>query len=221
MLRSHACRDHGLRHYNIHATFHMLPGLQLDELILDVTDAIREFKCGEEYRPEFGHVSALIECGTGWKRLVVICRYRIARWWSHKKAGDNRTTRIAQPKCWDDRLKARDGEESGAMVRMYKPCSVSRGAKALEDLRFDRRPPEGYKRFNQEIQTMPTKYAQFNIGLPDGMDDAYTIIVAERGRGVDYVQQATHTGHKGRHMGSIRKLIGKRTWEQAEEYKVR
>ena len=92
----------------------LLPGLCLDTLVVE--DCWHGFGMGDGWRDvtTYFDIEALLN-GNAWKELTYItpCTDFIASGYDHRRK------RLAQPESWDALIKERDGEESGAEVKMF------------------------------------------------------------------------------------------------------
>ncbi|KAL1968329.1 hypothetical protein VTN77DRAFT_1858 [Rasamsonia byssochlamydoides] len=99
---------------------------------------------------------------------------------------------VRQLQGWDALLKARDGQDSGASVKMYvaKQPGVQ-GATAR---------PETREEFN---------VVSLISNLPDGSDTREVLVVAKRGDKADFAVDRSNS--------RLRRALGKRTWQKVRE----
>lgn len=92
----------------------LLPGLNLDTLVVE--DCWHNFGMGDGWRDvtTYFDIESLLKCDA-WKELTYItpCTDFIASGYDHRRK------RVAQPEAWDELIKERDGDNSGASVAMY------------------------------------------------------------------------------------------------------
>lgn len=151
----------------------LLPGLHLDQLVVD--DCFHGFGLVDTWRDvvTYFDIETLLNCDA-WKELVYISPntdFLVSGY-------DFRKKRVAQPENWDNMLKERDGELSGAGVTMWI---------ASESVKDD---SEG------EIATLRPWSAQPghaviedpSLASPDQNLRGEVRIVARRGRRNNYVQ---------------------------------
>lgn len=93
--------------------FSLLPGLSLDTLIVE--DCWHGFGMGDGWRDltTYFDIESLL-MSHAWKELtyITVCPDFLTSGYDHRRK------RVAQPESWDALIKERDGEDSGAEVRM-------------------------------------------------------------------------------------------------------
>jgi hypothetical protein len=173
-------------------TLPMFPGLQLDVLTVGdcyhfsghVNDA--GGACGTYY-----DIQTMLEAD-GWKEL----RYIIPTTEFMTSHEDEYRSRVAQPAGWDKKLREKDGETSGAEVRMYVAGQMS--------LAGSTEPPftrSSWEAVPGHLLPLPP--------LPDW--DREVIVIAKRGAGAKYVQDgSTMREH-------IRRLLDKMSWAELKK----
>lgn len=100
--------------YYFHNALSMLPGLHLDQLIVE--DCFHGYGLVDTWRDivTYFDVESLIK-SEAWKELIYITPntdFIVSGY-------DHRRKRVAQPDSWDELLKEKDGETSGAEVEMW------------------------------------------------------------------------------------------------------
>lgn len=116
--------------YNFCNALRLLPGIHLEQLVVE--DCFHGHGLVDTWRDvvTYFDIESLIMCDA-WKELVYITPSTdfIASGYDHRRK------RLPQPKVWNEMLKERDGEQSGAEVQMWitpdkSSASTQEGARA-------------------------------------------------------------------------------------------
>jgi len=178
--------------YYFYNAFSMLPGLHLDQLIVE--DAFHGVGMVDTWRDvvTYFDIEGLIKCDA-WKELVYITPTP-----DFISSGyDHRRKRVAQPENWDALLKEKDGVNSGAEVQMWiTPDSASRATENCPPRPWSAQP--GHKVIED-----------YQIAGPDQELKGEVRIVARRGKRAPYIQTGISEKHtwlelKGREGGFAR-----------------
>lgn len=165
----------------------LLPGLHLQHLVVE--DSFHGFGLVDGWRDvvTYFDIEALLK-SDAWNELLYITPNTdfIASGYDHRRK------RAAQPENWDALLKERDGEESGAEVRMFISPIPSNYGETQDELIPQ---PWSAKPGHEVIEN-------FRIAGPDQDLKGIVTIKARRGKKATYVQ----TG-----------LSEKRTWKELKE----
>jgi hypothetical protein len=168
-------------------TLPMFPGLQLD--VLTVEDCYhfsgikndRRGACGTYY-----DIQTALEAD-GWQEL----HYVIPTTEFMTSDQDPFTGRVAQPAGWDKKLREKDGETSGAEVRMYIA---------------DQKSPDGLAEDSFTRSSWEAVPCHLLPPLPSFEWDREVIVIAKRGAGAKYVQDGSMMREH------IRRLLDKMSW---------
>ncbi|KAF2793867.1 hypothetical protein K505DRAFT_349645 [Melanomma pulvis-pyrius CBS 109.77] len=165
----------------------LLPGLHLQRLVVE--DSFHAFGLVDSWRDvvTYFDIEALLK-SDAWKELLYITPNT-----DFITSGyDHRCERVAQPENWDALLKERDGEESGADVRMFISPTVG-----IYDGSQDESEPQPWSaKPGHEV------LKNHRVAGPDQDLKGIVMIHARRGKNANYVQ----TG-----------LSEKRTWKELKE----
>ena len=113
-----------------------LPGLQLDQLLVDATQCVNE--------DAWFSIHTLIGSGKGWRTAVIWALHEGFLIWECNGFGPE--CKIwAQPASWDAIVKQRDGPASGARVEIFQESFPGSGQEALESPDFDNLTLHGFQ----------------------------------------------------------------------------
>jgi hypothetical protein len=155
----------------------LLPGLCLDTLVVE--DCWHGFGLGDGWRDvtTYFDIENLLK-SSAWKQLTYItpCTDFLASGYDHRRK------RVAQPENWNDLLKERDGEDSGAQVQMM--IVPYKQEKATGDARTE----DG--RIMQSWWAKPGHEVieNFRVAAPDQDLKGEVRIIAHRGKRANAVQ---------------------------------
>jgi hypothetical protein len=183
--------DRSYTTFHMAHTLPMFPGLQLD--VLTVADGYHFSglvndpwgACGTYY-----DIQTLLEAD-GWKEL-----HYIIPTIEFMTSYHDEWSRVAQPAGWDKKLREKDGETSGAEVRMYVADQKSSAGSA--------EPP-----FTRSSWEAVPGYLLPPPAAPDW--DREVIIIAKRGAGAKYVQDSSMMRDR------IRRLLDKMSWAELKK----
>ncbi|KAF2020547.1 hypothetical protein BU24DRAFT_416222 [Aaosphaeria arxii CBS 175.79] len=159
--------------YFFHNALALLPGLNLERLVVE--DSFHGHGLVEGWRDvvTYFDIEGLIKCD-GWKELEYITPNP-----DFITSGyDHRRKRVAQPENWDSLLKERDGDTSGAEVRMF----ITVVPKPSEGAKGKQIPRPWAARPGQEVAE------NWRLSTPEQELKGEVSIVARRGRRAHYVQ---------------------------------
>jgi hypothetical protein len=179
----------GYTTFSMAHTLPMFPGLQLD--VLTVEDCYHFSGSKNDQRGACGtyyDIQTALEAD-GWKEL----HYVIPTTEFMTSDQDEFRTRVAQPAGWDKKLREKDGETSGAEVRMY--VADHKSSAGLAEDPFTRSPWEAVP--GHLLPPPPT----FEW-------DREVIVIAKRGAGAKYVQDGSMM------RDHIRRLLDKMSWAE-------
>jgi hypothetical protein len=180
--------------FNMAHTLPMFPGLQLD--VLTVEDCYhfsgqkndQRAPCGTYY-----DIQNALEAD-GWKEL----HYIIPTKEFMTSDLDEFRSRVAQPAGWGKKLREKDGETSGAEVRMYVADQ-----KASDDLAEDSFTRSSWEAVPGHLLPQPPSFADWSFEW-----DREVTVIAKRGAGAKYVQDGSMMH------GHIRRLLEKMSWAE-------
>jgi hypothetical protein len=178
--------------FNMAHTLPIFPGLQLD--LLTVEDGYHFSGLVNDPRGAYGtyyDIQTLLEAD-GWKEL----HYIIPTTEFMTSYDDEFRSRVAQPAGWNKKLREKDGETSGAEVRMYVADQKSSAGLAKGPSTRS-----SWEAVPGHLLSPPAS--------PDW--DREVIIIAKRGAGVKYVQDGSMMRDK------IRRLLDKVSWAELKK----
>jgi hypothetical protein len=186
----------------------MLPifqGLKLDSLMVEDCYHDEGVNDGWGDMGTYYTIERLLE-SDGWKEL----HFTSPTTEFLSSENDSRNTRVAQPAGWDKLLKGRDGEESGAEVKMYLAAEPNvAGAAEVPQTRMiydavpGQIPPDSVMRVKSP--------ADGGYGVRDVAREV--LVVAKRGRNASYLQNGSAL-HK-----DIKDLVSTMSWLEIKEKK--
>jgi len=165
----------------------LLPGLHLERLIVE--DSFHGFGLVDGWRDvvTYFDIEALLK-SDAWKEFVYITPNTdfLASGYDHRRK------RVAQPENWDALIKERDGEKSGAEVRMFITPEPNSSA-SLQGIGIPQ--PWSAKPGHEVIEN-------FRVAGPDQDLKGEVTIIARRGEKISHVQIG---------------LSEKRTWKELKK----
>ncbi|KAF1998298.1 hypothetical protein P154DRAFT_262191 [Amniculicola lignicola CBS 123094] len=173
--------------YYFHNALSLLPGLMLEELVVE--DCYHGFGLVDGWRDvvTYFDIEGVLK-SDAWKTFVYVSPNTefITSGYDHRKQ------RLAQPENWDYMLKDRDGEESGAEVKMFITPYLKGGA--VTNVREEKQETIPWKAIpGHEV------VEDWRLGTPEQELKGEVKIVARRGKKVGVVQKG---------------LKEKRTWKE-------
>jgi hypothetical protein len=192
--------------FSMPAMLPMFPGLKLDRLVVEDCYHDEGVNDGWGDIGTYYTIERLLEID-GWKEL-----YFTSPTTEFLSSGnDSRNTRVAQPAGWDKLLKGRDGEQSGAEVKMYlatKPNVAGAAEMPQTRMIYDAVPGQIPPGFEMRVKSS----ADDDYDARD-VDAREVLVVAKRGRNASYMQDGSAL-HKG-----IKDLVSTMSWLEIKEKK--
>lgn len=197
------CDDHYYTTFNMSSTLPMFPGLQLD--VLTVEDCFHDpgvndgwGDCGTYY-----DIGSLLR-EDGWKEL----HYITPTTEFMTSQNDAYKDRVAQPTGWNKMLREKDGETSGAGVRMY--IANQKSLAGLAEDPFTRSLWEAVPG-HLLPPPPPPDLGSFEGGWGNWVDSREVVIVAKRGAGAKHIQDGRSMRDK------IKRLLDQMSWAELKK----
>jgi len=195
--------------FSMHDMLPMFPGLKLDRLVVE--DCYHD----EGVNDGWGDIGtyytiARLLVSDGWKEL-----HFTSPTTEFMSSGNNRrNTRVAQPVGWDKLLKGRDGEESGAEVKMYLATEPNvAGAAEMPQTRMIYDSVPGQIPPGSVMGVKRLAYGGYGGYGERDVDAREVLVVAKRGRNASYVQDGSAL-HE-----DIKDLMSTMSWLEIKEKK--